>query len=156
MVTVTLEVTGADQASKSILEVADQFDQPLTPLLDRLTFHWTLTFQSHITDDGPPGVTWPKHHPVTTKIREYYGHGVGPRLMRAGDLRNSITTLRLGPDFATVGTPLPFARVVQDGGTVTEGGRTRQVQAFPFIVITDELSEVTFESIESYFFGAPV
>ncbi len=155
MVRLTIEVTGADKASKEVLRVADRFDQPLAPLLDLLAAEWTSTFKSHILEGGTPGITWPDLHPMTWKIRRHYGHTDSRKLIRRGDLLESITTLEVGPDSATIGTRNHAARIVQDGGTITQRGRTRQVPARPFIVVTEPLEKNTLQSIQDYFFGDP-
>ena len=112
--------------------------------------------ETYRTQTGPDG-PWPPLSPVTQEIRAYYGHPPeGPALVRGGDLLQSITTLALEAQSVTVGTRLPFASTLQEGGTVTHPrtGTTRTVQAFPFAYVTAQEVQNLAASIQEYYFGA--
>jgi phage gpG-like protein len=153
---ITLE--GAAEAQQLLTSTADRLEQPPRPLLEDLAALLQLYLHGHIrTQTGPEG-PWPPLAPVTRKIRAYYGHPPeGPALIRGGDLLQSITTLALEAQAVEVGTRLPFARALQDGGTVTnpKTGTPRTVQAFPFAYVTaQEVQDLT-AAIQEYYFGAP-
>ena len=152
-----LTIEGADQAQQLLTSTADRLEQPSRPLLEDLGALMQAYLQGHIrTQTGPEG-PWPPLSPVTRKIREYYGHPPeGPALIRGGDLLQSITTLALEAQAVTVGTRTPFARTLQDGGTVThpKTGTTRTVQAFPFAYVTAQEVQNLTAAIQEYYFGA--
>jgi phage gpG-like protein len=151
-ITVTLE--GAPEAQQLLEATASRLEQPPRPLLETLATKLQTYFQNHIqTQTGPEG-PWPALAPVTRKIREYYGYPPDASLVRSGDLLQSITTLSLEDHAVEVGTRLPFARTLQDGGTVAHPntGRTREVQAFPFAYVTaDEVQDLVALIQEHYF-----
>ena len=90
--------------------------------------------QENIRTEGQrTGEAWPDLHPVTRKIREYYGHTAG-KLVRGGDLLHSIRVLEVGPTFVDVGSRLPYASVLDTGGR-WEG---REVQAFPYLHLSEQ------------------
>ncbi len=151
MVRVDLAVFGVDEVQRHLLRADKAVNLPLRPLLDLVGATWTSTFRDYIRSEGPPGVRWPNLHPVTVKIRKYYGHGSGPKLIRRGDLLESIRTLSTGGDQVEVGTRSSYAAVLHKGGKITSGGARRTVQAFPFIVLTDELVQDTLDHVQSYF-----
>ena len=123
-------------------------------LLETLAAELQTYFQSHIREAQGPSGPFPQLRPQTRAIRRYYGHGAAsPILIRGGDLLHSITTLALGDTSAEVGTRLRYARIVQDGGEVTDERGTRQVQAFPFVWISPTELEDLFEMIRIYYFG---
>lgn len=152
-ITVTME--GAAEAVHLLEATASQLEQPPRPLLESLAAALQTYLQTHIqTQTGPEG-PWPPLAPATRKIRAYYGHPAdGPALFRGGDLLQSIAVLALEDRAVEVGTRLPFARTLQEGGTVTHPttGRTRDVQAFPFAYVTaDEVQDLVTLIQEHYF-----
>ena len=152
-----LTLEGADQAQQLLTSTADRLEQPPRPLLEDLAAKLQAYLQEHIrTQTGPEG-PWPPLAPVTRKIRAYYGHPPeGPALIRGGDLLQSITTLALEAHAVEVGTRLPFARTLQDGGTVPhpKTGTPRTVQPFPFAYVTAQEVQDLAASIQEYYFGA--
>jgi phage gpG-like protein len=153
-VRVSLRVDGAEPVARRLEEVSNLLEKPLAPLLDALAADWVTHFQSNIRDEGRGGVSWPALHPVTLKIRKHYGH-TGGKLIRGGDLLHSLSILSAGPTFVEVGSRLAPARILQDGGTFDDPktGKQRQVQAFPFVYLTEEDVDETFELITVYFLG---
>jgi phage gpG-like protein len=151
-ITVTLE--GATEAQQLLEAAAARLEQPPRSLLESLAAALQTYLQAHIqTQTGPEG-SWPPLSPVTRKIREYYGYPPDAALVRSGDLLQSITTLAIEDRAVEVGTRLPFARTLQDGGTVAHPttGRTRDVQAFPFAFVTaDEVQDLVTLIQEHYF-----
>jgi phage gpG-like protein len=154
-INVTLE--GAAEAQQLLTSTADRLEQSSRPLLEDLAALLQSYLQGHIrTQTGPDG-PWPPLAPVTRKIRAYYGHPPeGPALIRGGDLLQSITTLALEAQAVEVGTRTPFARTLQDGGTVShpKTGTTRTVHAFPFAYVTAQEVQNLAASIQEYYFGA--
>lgn len=158
---VRLTVDGVERSAQALEQLGARYNADLSPLLAAIAADWASIFQRNIREEGR-GANWPELHPVTVKIREYYGHGGGPRLIRSrGDLLHSIGLLDSTPDSIEVGTTqlgaggVPAARILQDGGEVTdERGRTRLVQAFPFIVLEPTDVEDSVELITTYLFGA--
>jgi phage gpG-like protein len=153
-VTVTLE--GAAEAQHLLESTAARLEQAPRPLLESLAAALQTYLQNHIqTRTGPDG-PWPPLARVTRKIREYYGHSPDATLVRSGELLQSITTLGLEDRAVEVGTRLPFARTVQDGGTVAHPntGRTRDVQAFPFAYVTPAEVQDLVTLIQEHYFDA--
>lgn len=152
--TVTLE--GATAAAQLLEAAADRLDQAPRPLLEELAARLQSYLQSHIRDQAGPEGPWPPLAPVTRKIREYYGHPPDAALIRSGDLLQSITTLALEDRAVEVGTRLPFARTLQDGGTVAHPntGRTRTVQAFPFAWVSPQEIQDLLAFIQEHYFDA--
>ena len=153
---ITVTIEGAAEAVQ-LLEAAAALEHPPRPLLESLAAALQGYFQAHIqTQTGPEG-PWPPLAPATRKIRAYYGHPAdGPALVRGGDLLQSITTLSLEDRAVEVGTRLPFARTLQDGGTIADPktGRTREVQAFPFAYATDAEVQNLVALIQEHYFDA--
>lgn len=129
---------GADQMRQELLETSERVRGPLDELLAALGQDISGKFQENIRTEGrrlsDRGITWPRHHPVTVKIREYYRHQGKGRLIRSSDLLHSIAVLDRGRDSVDVGSRLPYAAVVHHGGEY-EG---RKVQAFPFLVPSNQ------------------
>jgi phage gpG-like protein len=153
-ITVTLE--GAAEAVHLLEATATRLEQPPRSLLESLAAALQTYFQTHIqTQTGPEG-PWPPLAPPTRKIREYYGHPPDAALIRSGDLLQSITTLALEDRAVEVGTRVPFARTLQDGGTVAHPntGRTREVQAFPFAYVTADEVQHLVTLIQEHYFDA--
>src|SRR5262245_1624274 len=139
-ITVTITPQNAAVEAQHLLEAtASRLEHPSRPLLESLAAALQTYFQAHIQTQTAPEGPWPQLAPVTRKIRAYYGYPPDAALIRSGDLLQSITTLTLADHLIEVGTRTPFARTLQDGGTVTHPttGRTRDVQAFPFAYVTD-------------------
>jgi phage gpG-like protein len=155
-IAITLE--GAAEAQQLLAATAARLSQPPGPLLTDLASALQSNLQLHIqTQTGPEG-PWPPLSPVTRKIRAYYGYPPdGPALIRSGDLLQSITTLTQEDRAVEVGTRSPFARTLQDGGTLTDprSGHPRTIQPFPFLYVTAQETEDLLATITTYYFGAP-
>ena len=151
---ITITIEGAEEAVRLLEATAARLEQPPRPLLESLAATLQTYLQTHIhTQAGPEG-PWPQLAPVTRKIREYYGYPPDAALVRSGDLLQSITTLTVEDHAVEVGTRIPFAHTLQNGGTVTHPttGRTRDVQAFPFAYVTaDEVQDLVALIQEHYF-----
>jgi phage gpG-like protein len=154
---VTVTIEGAAEAVQILEAAAVRLEPPPRSLLESLAAALQAYLQTHIqTQTGPEG-PWPPLAPATRKIRTYYGHPPdGPALIRGGDLLQSITTLAIEDRAVEVGTRLPFARTLQDGGTITDPrtGRTRDVQAFPFAYVTDAEVQDLVTMIQEHYFNA--
>ena len=153
---VTVTIEGAAEAQQLLEATAARLEQPPRSLLESLAAALQTYIQSHIqTQTGPEG-PWPPLSPVTRKIREYYGYPPDAALIRAGDLLQSLTTLAIEDRAVDVGTRLPFARTLQDGGTVAHPntGRTRTVQAFPFAYVTPDEIQHLVTLIQEHYFDA--
>ena len=154
---ITVTIEGAAEAVQLLKAAAARLEQPPRPLLESLATALQTYLQAHIqTQTGPEG-PWPPLAPATRKIRTYYGHPAdGPALIRGGDLLQSITTLAIEDRAVAVGTRLPFARTLQDGGTIADPrtGRTRDVQAFPFAYVTDAEVQDLVTLIQEHYFDA--
>jgi phage gpG-like protein len=154
----TLTLEGAAEAQALLAATAARLTQPPAPLLLDLAAALQRNLQTHIqTQTGPDG-PWPPLAPVTRKIRAYYGYPPdGPALLRSGDLLQSLTTLTQEDRSIEVGTRAPYARTLQDGGTLTDPrtGHTRTVQAFPFAYVTAQETEDLLTTITTYYFGDP-
>jgi phage gpG-like protein len=155
----TLTLTGAAEAQQLLAATAARLAQPPGPLLTDLAAALQRNLQTHIqTQTGPDG-PWPPLAPVTRKIRAYYGYAPdGPALIRAGDLLQSLTTLTQEDRAVEVGTRAPYARTLQDGGTLADPrtGHTRTVQAFPFAYVTAQEIEDLLTLLTAYYFGDPI
>ena len=152
----TLTLEGAAEAQRLLTATADRLEQPPGPLLDDLAAALQRTFQSHIQNQAGPEGPWPTLAPVTRKIRAFYGYPPdGPALIRAGDLLQSLTTLTQEDRAVEVGTRAPYARTLQDGGSISDPrtGHTRSVQPFPFVYITAQEIEDLLSLITAYYFG---
>lgn len=151
----SINVSGAPAAASDLRAVAERLDKPLRPVLGILGEAMSSRFMDLIAEEGAGVVAWPEHHPVTTKIREYYGHGGKGKLVRGAQLLHSIRTLDLSDDAVEVGTTVPHASVLQEGGLWTDPrtGAQRQVQAFPFIVVTEQDADDWAELLADYFLG---
>jgi phage gpG-like protein len=151
---ITVTIEGAAEAVQLLEAAAARLEQPPRSLLESLAAALQTYLQAHIqTHTGPDG-PWPPLAPVTRKIREYYGYPPDAALVRSGDLLQSLTTLAIEDRALEVGTRVPFARTLQDGGTVAHPttGRTRDVQAFPFAYVTaDEIQDLVTLIQEHYF-----
>jgi len=153
---ITVTVEGATEAVQLLEATAVRLEQPPRPLLESLAAALQTYFQAHIqTRTGPEG-PWPQLAPVTRKIRAYYGYPPDAALVRSGDLLQSITTLAIEDRAIEVGTRTPFARTLQDGGTVTHPttGRTRDIQAFPFAYVTAAEVQDLVTLIQEHYFDA--
>ena len=152
----TLHIEGAPEAIHLLESTATRLEQPSRPLLETLAATLQLYLQTHIRTQTGPESPWPPLAPATRKIREYYGHPPGAALIRSGDLLQSITTLTLEDHLVEVGTRAPFARTLQDGGTVAHPntGRTREVQAFPFAYVTEAEVQHLITLIQEHYFDA--
>lgn len=148
----TLQISGLEPAASRLEELAQALARPAAPLLGAVGELWAEAFRSRLRQgQPPPGLSWPSLHWLTLKIRRHYGHG-GPRLVRRGDLVESITTLEQGPSHVSVGTRLPGASRLQRGGTSRLHGRPVAVQAFPFIHLDRHLVAKTVEAIRRHYF----
>lgn len=153
---ITVTIEGATEAVQLLEAAASRLEQPPRPLLESLAAALQTYLQAHIqTQTGPEG-PWPALAPATRKIRAYYGHPPDTALVRSGDLLQSIATLALEDRAVEVGTRLPFARTLQDGGTVAHPttGRTRDVQAFPFAYVTADEVQNLVALIQEHYFDA--
>jgi phage gpG-like protein len=153
----TLTLEGAEAAHHLLATAATRLEQPPRPLLETLAAALQLYLQTHIHNQTGPDGPWPPLAPVTRKIRAFYGHSPeGPALIRAGDLLQSLTTLTLEDRAVEVGTRTPFARTLQDGGTIADPktGRTRTIQAFPFAFVTAAEVKDLITLLEEYYFRA--
>ena len=152
----SLEVTGAAEAAQLLATAASRLEQSPRPLLEILAGALQRHLRSHIEAQTGPNGSWPALAPVTRKIRDFYGYPPdGPALVRGGALLQSITTLALQEQSVEVGTTIPFARTLQDGGLVTDPktGRTRTVQAFPFAYVTTAEIQDLVTLITNYYLG---
>ena len=152
---VALTLEGVAEARQLLEATASRLEQPPRPLLQDLAAALQLHFQTHIRQQTGPDGPWPPLAPVTRKIREYYGHSPDSALVRSGDLLQSLTTLSLEDRAVEVGTRMPFARTLQDGGTVQDvrTGRPRAVQAFPFVYVTAAEVQNLLSFLEAYYFA---
>jgi phage gpG-like protein len=154
----SLTLTGAAEAQALLAATAARLTQPPAPLLTDLATALQRNLQTHIQNQTGPDGPWPALAPVTRKIRGYYGYPPdGPALVRGGDLLQSIATLTQEDRSIEVGTRAPFARTLQDGGTIADPrtGHTRTVQAFPFVYVTAREVEDLLTAITAYYFGDP-
>lgn len=164
---VRVEVTGDRELAARLDAIDERLRLPMTPLLEVLGQEAASHYQDGISKRL---LDLPEHHWLTTLIRRKYGHASKAPLVRGGDLLHSIAPLAYGDDFVEVGSQLPYAKVVHDGGTMEgpepgrdERGRfdgtkgpgtvTREVQAFPFLVARPELLSDIDEMVTDYFFG---
>jgi len=151
---ITATIEDATEAVQILEAAAARLEQPPRSLLESLAAALQTYLQTHIqTQTGPEG-PWPPLAPVTRKIREYYGYPPDAALIRGGDLLQSIAALTIEDHAVEVGTRLPFARTLQDGGSIADPktGRTRDVQAFPFAYVTaDEVQDLVALIQEHYF-----
>lgn len=152
---VALTLEGTTEARQLLEATASRLEQPPRPLLQDLAAALQTHFQTHIRQQTGPDGPWPPLAPVTRKIREYYGHSPDEALIRSGDLLQSLTTLSLEDRAVEVGTRMPFARTLQDGGTVDDArtSRPRTVQAFPFVYVTAGEVQNLITLLETYYFA---
>ena len=152
---VTLTLEGVAETRQLLEATASRLEQPPRPLLQDLAAALQAHFQAHIRQQAGPDGPWPPLAPVTRKIREYYGHSPDGALIRSGDLLQSLTSLSLEDRAVEVGTHMPFARTLQDGGTVQDArtGRPRTVQAFPFVYVTAAEVQNLVALLEAYYFA---
>jgi phage gpG-like protein len=153
---ITVTIEGAAEAVQILEAAAARLEQPPRSLLESLAAALQTYLQTHIqTQTGPEG-PWPSLAPATRKIRAYYGYPPDAALIRSGDLLQSLTTLSLEENAVEVGTRLPFARTLQDGGTLTDPktGRPRHVQAFPFAYVTADEVQNLVALIQEHYFDA--
>jgi len=151
---VTVHLSGTAEAVQLLEGAAARLEQPPRPLLESLTKALQAYLQAHIQTQTGPECPWPPLAPATRKIRAFYGHSPDAALIRSGDLLQSITALTIEDHAIEVGTRLPFARTLQDGGSIADPktGRTRDVQAFPFAYVTaDEVQDLVALIQEHYF-----
>jgi len=151
---IKIELSGAETLRQRFTKIHQRLHQSLQPLLAALAEAWAAHFQDGIRRGGPAGAPWPALHPVTKKIRRYYGHQGKGKLIRGGDLLHSIQPLAFEADAVEVGSRLAYAAAVQHGGGVTDQAGSRQIQAFPFVVVDAALEKLTFDAVEDYFLGA--
>ncbi|HYU33991.1 MAG TPA: phage virion morphogenesis protein [Thermoanaerobaculia bacterium] len=153
---ITITIEGATEAVQLLEAAAARLEQPPRSLLESLAAALQTYFQAHIQSQAGPVGPWPPLTPVTRKIREYYGYPPDATLVRSGDLLQSITTLAIEDRAVEVGTRVPFARTLQDGGTVAHPttGRTRDVQAFPFAYVTADEVQNLVTLIQEHYFDA--
>ena len=151
---VTLTLEGVAETRQLLEATASRLEQPPRPLLQDLATALQAHFQAHIRQQTGPDGPWPPLAPVTRKIREYYGHSPDGALVRSGDLLQSLTTLALEDRALEVGTRMPFARTLQDGGTVADArtSRPRTVQAFPFVYTTAAEVQSLLALLEAFYF----
>jgi phage gpG-like protein len=151
-VRIALQVHGAEDTARQLEAIGTRLSQPAAPLLQAAAAMMQTYFQAHLrAAEGPDG-PWPELKPETRAIRRHYGHGEA-KLVRAGDLLQSITTLGQADASVDVGTRLSYARTVHDGGQVTdEHGRTRTVQAFPFVYLTGQEIDDLVDTVTAYYF----
>ncbi len=154
-----INVAGAEQLARALDAQGRRVTGDLRPLLDAVAADWVTHFQDNIREEGRGGVSWPQLQPATIRIRIHYGHGIGPKLIRGGDLLHSIQLLDAGETWIEVGSrqtsgPVPVAAILQRGGTVTDArGRKREVPPFPFVYLTAQDVDDTVEMIGVYLFG---
>jgi phage gpG-like protein len=150
---IQLRVDGAAPAKAVLERTASRLSQPVRPRLQVLAAELQTYLQGHLRAEAGPEGPWPALMPQTRAIRRHYGHGDGPRLIRAGDLLHSITTLGLTDRSVDVGTNMRYARTVNDGGDVADSktGKTRTVQAFPFVYVTPGEVQDLMTLIKEYF-----
>ncbi len=161
MVSVRVSLEGATEAAQAFREIHARLDRSPAPLMAGLGQAMVSIFQENIRTEGARladrGITWPTLHPATQKIREHYGHGAsGPRLIRSkGDLLRSLNVLDVGESFVEAGSRLPHARVLHLGGTWVDPktGKTRQVQAFPYVIASKQDIDDLMETISDYYLG---
>jgi phage gpG-like protein len=155
---IVLQVHGAEDTARELAATGARLSQPAAPLLQAAGAMMQTFFQTHLNNAEGPGGPWPELAAETRAIRRHYGHGEAPKLIRAGDLLHSITTLGQADSAVDVGTRLSYARIVHDGGQVTdENGRTRTVQAFPFVYLLPQEIGDLMDAVTAYYFeGSPV
>ena len=157
MLRLTLTAEGFVEAQALLRATAARLEQSPRLLLGDLASALQSYFQTHIRTQSGPDAPWPPLAPATQKIRAYYGHPpAAPALIRGGDLLQSITTLALEDRALEVGTRAPFARTLQDGGTVTDAktGRERTVETFPFAYVTADEVQALLDLIQEHYFDA--
>ena len=149
MVRLRISTLGLDEVVRDLDAIAARLREPLTPLLELAAQDWASALQQNISEGN---LDLPDYHPATLAIREYYGHDGKEKLIRGGDLLHSIAPLEFTPDSFTVGTEVEFAKVLQEGGTVTDRrGRPHEVPPWPFIVATDEMVDDLATMVGDYF-----
>jgi phage gpG-like protein len=152
MTRIAISVNGAEPTIQALGKAGAGLSQPTRPLLEIVAAEMQTAFQRHIREARGPEGGWPALKPQTRAIRRYYGHGAAdPRLIRGSDLLHSITTLALEETAVDVGTRLRYARVLQDGGEVADGPRSRTVQAFPFVFLDSQEEADLIEMVGHYF-----
>lgn len=149
---ISLQVDGAEALAKALEAKAERLAKPVAPLLQAAAALMGTWIQDHIRSESGPDGPWPELMPETRAIRHHYGHE-GGSLVRAGDLLHSITTLAQTDHAVDVGTRLVYARVLQDGGQVTDEHGTRTVQAFPFVYLSDQEIADVVDTVTAYYFG---
>ena len=156
MPTLRLTVTGAEETAATLETVHRRLHEPYTPLLGRLEDLMAESFRQNLLSEGARSATpWPSPHPSTAAIRQHYGHK-GPRLIRGGQLLESINTLDRSDRSIAVGSALPYAADVHEGGLIDDGrGGTRTVQAHPFLAPTLQDLDDWDDRIAHYFFQEP-
>jgi phage gpG-like protein len=153
VVRIALQVHGADELARGLRATGERLSRPPEPLLQAAAAMMQTWFQEHLRGEQGPDGAWPALHPATRAIRRHYGHGEAPKLVRAGDLLHSVQTLAQEASSVEVGTRLSYAATVHDGGQVTdERGRTRTVQAFPFVYFTPQEIEDLVDAVTAYYF----
>jgi phage gpG-like protein len=152
---VALTLEGAAEARQLLEATATRLEQPPRPLLEDLAAALQTHLQNHIRQGTGPDGPWPPLAPATRRIREYYGHPPDGALIRSGELLQSLTTLNLEDRAVEVGTLAPFARTLQDGGSVAgpSTGRPRSVQPFPFVYVTAAEVQNLLSLLEAYYFA---
>ena len=148
-VRVTVTMTGAGVASEDLKRYQARIDAPMGPLLQAIGAHAGSYFRQRIATGS---LDLPIYELATVRIRDYYGHGQKKKLVRGGDLLNSITALESSETAVQVGSQLSYAHVLHEGGVVTEkSGRTHTVQPFPFLLPDEDLRDDVAGMVEDYF-----
>lgn len=154
---ITLQLEGAEPLERELRELDARLSRPLAPLLDVLGQQVASWAQERIRTSGADlrgtALAWPPLDPVTRAIRRRHGHDGKPDLVRGGQLLHDIRPLAQGPDYVDTGATLAYAADVQFGGTVSRGGRRRQVPARPFVAVTDPQADDLAEMVGAYFAG---
>jgi phage gpG-like protein len=147
---IELTIDGAEALGQRLRGIATRLEGSPRVLFESAGELMKTFFRDHI-ESGGEGLGWPELKPATRAIRKHYGHDGKKTLVRGGDLLQSIDVRSVDEFGVTVGTDLtggptgdvPVARILQDGGEVTDDHGRRTVQAFPFIVLSDtELTDL--------------
>lgn len=156
MIEITLD--GAEALAGQMAQISASVEGAPRELFPSLGELWKGFFRDNVQSGGE-GLGWPSLHPATVNIRKKYGHGGKKVLNRGGDLLLSIDVRSVDDESVVVGTDLtggpngdiPIARILQDGGQITDDHGTRTVQAFPFIVLSDVQLQDTEDLIRDFY-----
>lgn len=155
---VEMEITGATELTAVLEGVGDRLEQPLTPLLNLVADAWQTDFQKNFTErqGTVDGGAWPELSPMTQRLRKWKGFTPDrPILQRRNDLFHSIEKREETEDSVSVGTNLPYAAILQDGGVETyptDVPGSREIPARPFIQLHAELIEDVDTVVAEFFF----